>query len=155
MTNVGGYKNGWHWIFILEGILTIIVAFAAYFFIVNYPDTAKFLSNDERDFIQTRLKADSDATQNEGFSWVNVKAALVDPKCWLYGLAFHTMSLPLYTLSLFLVSLLTLNKLHLILISTIAKYHCQSGLHCCVCPTSHCPTICARHSVYHSVGLAI
>lgn len=94
------------WIFIIEGLLTIVISCAAYFFISNYPDTAKFLSDKERSFIQARLAADSDSTRNEVFTWANVKKALFDHKCWLYGLAFHTMSLPLYTLSLFLVSIL-------------------------------------------------
>ncbi|KAF2663781.1 MFS general substrate transporter [Microthyrium microscopicum] len=105
MRHVGGL-NGWRWIFILEGILTVLVSLFAYFFIVNYPNTAKFLTPEERDFVQARLKADSDATAHEGFSWENVRSALKDPKCWLYGLAFHTMSLPLYTLSLFLPSII-------------------------------------------------
>lgn len=99
-----GHLDGWRWIFILEGILTVVVSAAAYFFIVNYPNTAKFISDNERDFIQARLKADSDATRHEVFDWANVKSAVFDVKCWLYGFAFHTMSLPLYTLSLFLVS---------------------------------------------------
>lgn len=94
------------WIFIIEGLLTIFISCAAYFFISNYPDTAKFLSDKERSFIQARLAADSDSTRSEVFTWANVKKALLDHKCWLYGLAFHTMSLPLYTLSLFLVSIL-------------------------------------------------
>lgn len=94
------------WIFIIEGLLTVVISCAAYFFISNYPDTAKFLSDKERSFIQARLTADSDSTRNEVFTWANVKKALFDHKCWLYGLAFHTMSLPLYTLSLFLVSTL-------------------------------------------------
>jgi hypothetical protein len=84
--------------------LTIVISLAAYFFISNYPDTAKFLSSKERTYIQARLSSDSDATRNEAFTWANVQKALFDKKCWLYGLAFHTMSLPLYTLSLFLVS---------------------------------------------------
>jgi hypothetical protein len=86
-----------------EGLLTIVVSFAGYWFIGNYPDTSKFLSNKERTYIQNRLATDSDATRNEAFTWANVINALKDPKCWLYGFAFHTMSLPLYTLSLFLV----------------------------------------------------
>jgi hypothetical protein len=89
-----------------EGLLTIVVAIAGYWFINNYPDTAKFLSDKERRFIQARLATDSDATRDEAFTWANVLHALKDPKCWLYGFAFHTMSLPLYTLSLFLVSFL-------------------------------------------------
>ena len=32
MKGVGGL-NGWRWIFILEGILTVVVSAAAYFFI--------------------------------------------------------------------------------------------------------------------------
>jgi hypothetical protein len=92
------------WIFILEGLATIVVAVGAYFFIHNYPDTAEFLSDKERKFIRDRLSSDSDATHDETFSWSNAVKAFKDPKCWLYGVAFHTTSLPLYTFSLFLVS---------------------------------------------------
>ncbi|KAK3360338.1 major facilitator superfamily domain-containing protein [Lasiosphaeria hispida] len=100
------WEHGWHWIFILEGLATIVVAVAAYWFIYNYPDTAEFLTDKERKFIRDRLASDSDATHNESFTWENVAKALKDPKCWLYGLSFHTMSLPLYTFSLFLPTII-------------------------------------------------
>ena len=45
--------------------MTVVVSAASYFFIHNYPDTAKFLTEEEREVIQTRLKLDSDATQHE------------------------------------------------------------------------------------------
>jgi MFS family permease len=102
MDGVGNYA-GWRWIFIIEGLLTVVVAAGAYFFVANYPDTAKFLNDKERIYITRRLAKDSDSTRNEKFTWGNVFKGLLDVKCWLYGLAFHTMSLPLYTLSLFLV----------------------------------------------------
>ncbi|GAP86967.1 putative major facilitator superfamily transporter [Rosellinia necatrix] len=101
------WANGWRWIFILEGIVTVVIATAAYWFVHNYPDTSKFLDDDERKFVHQRLAADSDATHQEDFSWAAVREALQDPKCWLYGLGFHTMSLPLYTLSLFLPTIIT------------------------------------------------
>lgn len=66
--------------FILEGIATVLVGCGAYFFISNYPATATFLKPAERSFIHKRLAADSDATENEGFTWANVRAALTDPK---------------------------------------------------------------------------
>ncbi|RFU25196.1 hypothetical protein B7463_g11143, partial [Scytalidium lignicola] len=106
MKGVGGL-NGWRWIFILEGIVTVVISIISYFFIHNYPKTAPFLTESERSFIQTRLKADTDATNEEKFSWLNVKAAITDYKCWLYSLGFHTMSLPLYTLSLFLPTIIS------------------------------------------------
>ncbi|KAJ4401598.1 hypothetical protein N0V85_005481 [Neurospora sp. IMI 360204] len=100
------WEHGWRWIFILEGIATVLVAVGAYWFIYNYPDTAEFLSDKERKFIHARLASDSDATHDERFTWDNVLRAIKDPKCWLYGLSFHTMSLPLYTFSLFLPSII-------------------------------------------------
>jgi MFS family permease len=105
MRDVGGL-NGWRWIFILEGILTILVSLLAYFFIANYPSTAKFLTDKERASVHARLASNNDATRNEAFTWPNVRLALGDPKVWLYGLGFHTMSLPLYTLSLFLPTII-------------------------------------------------
>ncbi|KAJ5227598.1 uncharacterized protein N7469_007604 [Penicillium citrinum] len=105
MKGVGGY-NGWRWIFILEGLLTVVVSVICYFWVYNYPSTAEFLTNEEREFIQFRLKNDSDATRDEEFTWQAVLDAFKDPKVWLYGLGFHTMSLPLYTLSLFLPTII-------------------------------------------------
>jgi len=106
MKGVGGLQ-GWQWIFILEGLLTVVVALASYFTIHNYPSTAPFLTEPERSFIQARLKGNSDAISNEPFAWAGVREALSDPKCWLYGTGFHTMSLPLYTLSLFLPTIIS------------------------------------------------
>ena len=101
-----GSLHGWRWIFILEGMLTVVVSLIAYFFVANYPSTAKFLTEKERACIQARLASNSDATHDEAFNWKNVSSAIKDPKVWLYGLGFHTMSLPLYTLSLFLPTII-------------------------------------------------
>ncbi|CAN9234350.1 unnamed protein product [Alternaria sp. RS040] len=90
MRNVGGYA-GWRWIFILER---------------GPSNDFSWLSKEQRAFVQARLKADSDATNDEKFSWAEVRVAAKDIKIWLYALAFHTMSLPLYTLSLFLPTII-------------------------------------------------
>lgn len=87
-----------------EGIFTTLVGALAYLFITNYPETAKWLKPEEKKFVAARLANDSDADNSEGFAWSEVTKALKDPKVWLYCGAFHTLSLPLYTLSLFFVS---------------------------------------------------
>ena len=160
MKGVGGL-NGWRWIFIIEGLVTVVVSLAAYFFICNYPDTAPFLSDRERSFIHARLKADSDATQNEAFTWANVRSALADPKCWLYGFAFHTMSLPLYTLSLFLVGNPSLSSKIILSkfdpppmkvftnISLLANYHQRPRLYRCRSPAPHRSPLRPRYDPYH------
>ena len=55
MDGVGGYE-GWRWIFILEGILTVVVAVVAFFTIYDFPETAEFLTPAERAWVVHRLK---------------------------------------------------------------------------------------------------
>ena len=43
MDGIGG-KKGWAWIFILEGLATTIVGIVSYYFVYDFPDEAKFLS---------------------------------------------------------------------------------------------------------------
>ena len=86
--------------------MTVVISILAYIFIYNYPATATFLTPKEREYILTRLKHDSDASRNEVFTWAGVFQALKDPKVYLYGLCFHTTCLPVYTLSLFLPTII-------------------------------------------------
>ena len=122
MRGIGGL-GGWRWIFIIvnlpapvldmsvdmsfqEGLLTVVFSIAGYFFIYGYPATAKFLTPEEREYVLARLREDNDATRDERFTWDGVTQALKDPKIYLYGLCFHTLSLPVYTLSLFLPTII-------------------------------------------------
>ena len=170
MRNVGGYA-GWRWIFILvsnpalfglprltilqEGLLTIVIAIIAYWFISNYPDTVTWLNKEERAFIQARLKADSDATNDEAFSWSEVAVAAKDIKIWLYAAAFHTMSLPLYTLSLFLVSssqLLFFSLHSRKKLTYPANNHPRHGLHSSTVPTPNHPSLRSSNHLHNRLG---
>ena len=51
------YTNFIHlFLVILEGILTVIVAVIAYFTLFDFPETASFLTEEERAFVVYRLK---------------------------------------------------------------------------------------------------
>ena len=58
MAGIGGY-NGWRWIFIVEGLLTIVVAVLSKFFIADWPHEAKFLNDEEKEMLARRLNDDS------------------------------------------------------------------------------------------------
>lgn len=64
MDGVGGYA-GWRWIFILEGLLTIIVALFAPFAIHDSPETATFLTEQERRFVIHALRIQNSADERE------------------------------------------------------------------------------------------
>ncbi len=57
MAGIGGY-GGWRWIFIIEGLATFVVAVVSRPFIVDWPETAKFLTPEERLLLIRRLSED-------------------------------------------------------------------------------------------------
>ncbi|CAD6586114.1 MAG: hypothetical protein ASARMPREDX12_002272 [Alectoria sarmentosa] len=57
MNGIRGY-HAWRWIFILEGLLTCVIAIASFFIISDFPDDAKWLTEDERAYINARLQAE-------------------------------------------------------------------------------------------------
>jgi len=95
-------RAGWQWIFILEGLLTILVSAFAYFVVPTWSYKAKFLTEPERDRLLSRLDRDSDPGDREPFQWVYVKQAFTDHFVWCYALLFHGYAFVLYSLSLFL-----------------------------------------------------
>lgn len=55
MSGIGG-KEGWAWIFILEGLVTVLVAIASWWMVFDFPDEATFLSGDDRLRVLRRLR---------------------------------------------------------------------------------------------------
>lgn len=90
-----------------EGLLTVVVSIVLYFFICDYPETAKFLTPEEKERVLARLKEDGDALRDEKFTWDGMAQAFKDPKVWLYCICLHTITLPSYTLGTFLPLIIT------------------------------------------------
>lgn len=94
MDGVGGLE-GWRWIFILEGIVTVLVAIMSFFCLFDFPETASFLTEEERAFVVFRLKYQGHADQDqdssshvrvaeaEEFKWGYVWDAFKDWQVWV------------------------------------------------------------------------
>ncbi|KAG5297267.1 high-affinity nicotinic acid transporter [Histoplasma ohiense] len=100
--------DGWRWIFVLEGILTVVVAVPAFFFIQDYPDTATFLTEEEKAWVIHRLRSQySDTTvKTEKFQWKYVKYALLDWQIYLSLITWYGIVCPLYGISFFLPTII-------------------------------------------------
>ena len=83
----GGYE-GWRWIFIVEGLLSCVVAAVAFFLIVPWPQDCTFLRPDEKAMLLRRLEADAPPGQVDHGSWPALRACLADWKIWLATLAY-------------------------------------------------------------------
>ncbi|EPQ60546.1 MFS general substrate transporter [Gloeophyllum trabeum ATCC 11539] len=101
MHGVGG-KPGWAWIFILEGLFTVLCAVASFWIIQDFPDTAKFLSEPERVWVVRRLQEDQQfSAGGEKFQLRYVWDSLKDVKTWLAMGIYAGFDGPLFAFSLF------------------------------------------------------
>lgn len=71
--------------FILEGILTVLVAAVSYFFVWDEPATATFLTEDEKKVIldalrypQTETSTNAQLGSEHSFKWKHVTEAILD-----------------------------------------------------------------------------
>jgi len=131
MAGLGG-KGGWAWIFILEGIATVLIALLSFFFVhgklkplhlfsvdlcirtdvltsrPDFPDEAKFLSDVDRARVIRRLAMDKQASaKHEDFDRRYITSALVDWKTYLYAAVYMGADMPLYAFSLFLPTIIS------------------------------------------------
>ncbi|RAL61266.1 hypothetical protein DID88_010345 [Monilinia fructigena] len=104
MSGVAG-KNGWSWIFLIEGILSFCVGCISYWAIGDYPKYAKFLSEPERKEVMRRLMNDRHHLSDDWGSKY-IWQALKDWKVYVKMLISFCMSTALYSLSLFLPTII-------------------------------------------------
>ncbi|KAF8861147.1 MFS general substrate transporter [Acephala macrosclerotiorum] len=104
MMNGVGNRPAWSWVFILEGLGTLVVSLGCWFFISDYPDKAKFLTEEERTEVMRRLAAENDLSNK--FRWKYVTDALKDFKIWANSVLSMCLFTALYSISLFLPTIL-------------------------------------------------
>ncbi|EUC41072.1 hypothetical protein COCMIDRAFT_107103 [Bipolaris oryzae ATCC 44560] len=88
MKHVGKLAT-WRWLFILEGLATIVVGLCAMIFLPDYPATTKWLSEDEKIVAQGRLAADAGSESTLGEEdvkiWSGIVLASKDVRVWLFA----------------------------------------------------------------------
>ncbi|KAL7626058.1 hypothetical protein AAE478_002828 [Parahypoxylon ruwenzoriense] len=104
MDGVGGL-SAWSWIFILEGLLSMLVSVAAFWLIYDYYPSAKFLTDAERYEVSRRLLADSGPVSTD-FNMKYVQQALTDWKIYVHMVICMAGFCPVYSFSLFLPTII-------------------------------------------------
>ncbi|KAL8287355.1 hypothetical protein RQP46_003807 [Phenoliferia psychrophenolica] len=99
MDGVAGL-HGWRWIFILEGIATVVVAVASFWMLHDYPGTAKFLDERERRFVVARLARDDNGLATR-YDTKFIRETFMDWKVWAFSIMYIGTLMPLYSFSLF------------------------------------------------------
>ncbi|KAI6041324.1 MFS general substrate transporter [Pisolithus marmoratus] len=91
MNGVGG-KAAWAWIFILEGLVTVIAGAISFWIIVDFPADAKLMT--------------SSVPQEKQLKWKYIKASLTEWKTYVTMFVFGGITMPVYAFALFLPSII-------------------------------------------------
>ena len=77
---------GWQWIFILEGIPAVVFGFITLFYLTDWPQKARWLPQEERDWITAELEREK--REKKAIRSVTVPEALADRDVILLALVF-------------------------------------------------------------------
>lgn len=89
LDQVGGL-HGWQWLFLLEGIPSVMVGFAVLVYLTDYPKDAAWLSSEERGWLVARMQGEEDARRSQHDA--DRLGALLQWRVWLLIAIYFTVA---------------------------------------------------------------
>jgi len=96
--------QGWQWLFLLEGIPSVIVGMLVLVLLPDRPRDARWLPSTERDWLEVTLEAER--VHSTAGHAPNLRKALRNPVVWLLGALYFLLIVSLYGFALWLPQLI-------------------------------------------------
>ncbi|PPJ59811.1 hypothetical protein CBER1_04326 [Cercospora berteroae] len=97
----GKYAQGWRWIFIVEGLATIIAGLISPFFLIEFPERVRFLDDRQKQIALDRVRIDKAGKDIVHLNFKQTLAALLDWKLALYSVQYFISASSVYSLAFF------------------------------------------------------
>ncbi|KAL9610940.1 MAG: hypothetical protein Q9167_004382 [Letrouitia subvulpina] len=110
-----GYMDGtrslrsWRWLLIIEGIPSFCLGLFSWFFLANSPETARYLSNSQRQIIERRRALDQPEASTPSAKAAHrsdIRSAFTDWKIWAFCVELFGADIQLYSYSIFLPTII-------------------------------------------------
>jgi len=98
--------EAWRWLFIIEGIISLVVGALCWVSLPTTPETAWFLSKEERATMAVIRARNQRFETSDKLSWKQAATALTDPLVWIASLSLFCSSIAMFGFSTFLPTLL-------------------------------------------------
>ena len=101
-----GGMAGWQWLFLLQGLPTVLLGVAVYFYLNDGIAQAKWLSTQEKAAMQTAL--DDDEKQRQATSTVgqSIGDVLKNGSVWMLGVIYFSIQMGVYAINFLLPSII-------------------------------------------------
>ncbi|KAF8653320.1 hypothetical protein AX16_004020 [Volvariella volvacea WC 439] len=97
---------GWAWIFVIEGIVTVVFGVFSWFYIPEFPDQNNFLSLQQTQFVLQRIEEDRGDSLPDYLTIEKVLRHLRDWKLWAYAIMYLCATMPAYAIGFFITLIL-------------------------------------------------
>lgn len=98
--------TGWRWMFLVQGLLSMTVGIATYWWMVDFPEKAHnsfhFLTKPEVELALSRIRKDRQDTDLEPLSFSVIAVNFLDPKLYGFSCLFYLLNIVSTSLSYFL-----------------------------------------------------
>jgi MFS family permease len=98
--------RGWQWLFILEGVPSVVMGAVILTLLPDGPHKARWLNDAERDLVRARL-ADEEASKGAQGQRHGLIEVFGDPRIWAFSLVYFTGALCLYTTNFWMPTLIS------------------------------------------------
>ncbi|MED4911615.1 MFS transporter [Brevibacillus centrosporus] len=96
--------SGWRWMFVLEGIPAILLGIVVIFYLTNKPSQAKWLTQQEKDWLEAELVAEQKASAQ--VNKASTREMLKDSKVWKLSLLYFGVYTAVYGLSFWMPTII-------------------------------------------------
>lgn len=91
---------GWQVMFFVEGMLAVVAGIAAFFFLVDSPQKAKFLTDDEKHALRVVMEHEDAVKETDGPRGIG--AAMVNWKVWYFTIIYFCLQIAVYGTTFYL-----------------------------------------------------
>jgi hypothetical protein len=81
--------SGWRWLFILQGVVTFVIAIGAAFTLPDDPLHTRWLTQDERELAHNRMVVDTVGSREKTSTFQGLKEAAGDYRLWIFAFMQH------------------------------------------------------------------
>jgi MFS transporter, ACS family, tartrate transporter len=99
-----GGLAGWQWLFLIEGMPAVVLGIAAFFYLTDSPEKARWLPEEQRGWLIGAL--DREVRSDSAIAGGNVFATLLAGRTWVLVLVYFGLNAGSYGISLWLPSII-------------------------------------------------
>jgi D-galactonate transporter len=101
-----GGLAGWQWLFLLQGVPTVLLGVALFFYLADSLQGARFLAPQEKAAMQAALDADEQARRAGSHAVHSFSAVLRNGHVWMLGAIYFSIQMGVYAINFWLPSII-------------------------------------------------